>query len=380
MEYAGVVGRWPRVMAVAMLAVLASAAATAQNVTVDADGTPLSQVLQRLEQEADVEFRAAGEGPPGLFARLVSYQAQDVPVGRAVREMCRTLGLDTRRYIAAGRRVFELRLMDPGEVYPPEVQAGPYLVRLTSVTESRSARLRFRGTTEPLTTSHGLRLRLVAEADTEEDAQALLAFDTALAATDDTGKRLESSGRKLRDSQLDGPPMPWSCRMSTLCSVAAPAKDAAALTSISGALIVAAKVTPLRFEFDATEQGASVTKEGYTVTLASLSASRTGVGQIELALARSPDRAATDREPFLRAYGAGRLVVPLSDGRALYLPANTVRPWRSDENKGRMTCGMPVLAPGVQPVKVVYSLFVRSQEIKTIPFRFETVPLPQLPE
>ncbi|MFQ5809434.1 MAG: hypothetical protein ACE5JM_07435 [Armatimonadota bacterium] len=365
------------VAAAVVLAILHSLPATAQNVTLDLEGVPLSQAIERLSLRGGVEVRM-DDVPHELLDRPVTYRSQDVPTRRALREICQELGLRMEAYRAAGQGVlFKLIPLRPGELQPPAVQAGPYIVRLLSIRRRESASLSLGRPTEPPTLRRSLTLSFEVEVDTHADAKALLAVHPAADVTDNTGKALEPSSRELSSGTPRGGGYMWPRPMTPALAFGLPATDAVSLREIAGELVIAGKVTPVRLEFQATQTGARLEKEGYAVTLESVKLVPPRICHVELTIVQPP-RPPDVPEPRWREQLAGTCTVVLDDGSERYARqgGGLVTPGAAGADKWELSFRAYDIPAGAAPVKVAYSLTLRSHERKRIPFSFQDIPLP----
>ncbi len=360
------------------LTVAACAAGTAQTVTVDVQGVPLHEVIEQLKLEGDVEILTPGL-PADLLELPVSYKAEDVPVKRALREICRPLGLRLHTYGTSrrGGHVFRVVGMRPDEAEPPSGQAGPYAVRLTCITRMDVMTLDFRRRAEPMTFRRHLQLEFEAEADTDENAQALVAFHPAVVVTDNTGKTLEPAREELGESARDRGGHIWNQKMTGTVDVGSPAPEALSLATVAGELVVAAKVTPLRFEFDAAKQGATITKDGYTLTLESVEVTPTGRCHVDFMLLMPVEPDAKARQG-IRGRPDATCTIVLDDGTEVREQMLSARGRQGAEGipTWQITCGTYGFPAGAKPHRVLYSFSIRSDETKRIPFKFENIPLP----
>jgi len=362
------------------LTVAACAAGTAQTVTVDVQDVPLHEVIEQLKLETEADIRADGLAQD-VLAQPVTYTGTDVPLKRALREICGQVGLRLHTYGSSRTLGRHFRLLARGlnEAEPPTVQAGPYLVRLLAVTDTYARKLDFRRLAEPLTFRQDLELLLEAEADTDEDAAALLRFDPAIAVTDNTGKALEPVPRRPEEGAFNISRQ----TMSGPIMVSAPAPEAITLAAIVGELVVAAEVTPLHFEFDAAKHGVTITTKGYTVTLDSVEVTPEGECEVALKLVTPPQPGESDPQRLDPLADFSCFVV-LKDGTELrsMLHRSSVRVPGQPDNAGkrRITYGSTWrssrLPPGTKPAKVLFGSFAKSAETKRIPFKFENIPLP----
>jgi hypothetical protein len=369
---------WRALSLVISLTMVACAAASAQTVTIDAEGVPLNEVIDQLKLDADVDIRTDGV-PQDVLMQPVTYTGADLPIKRALREIGRQAGLRlyTHPGVGSGGRWFRLLAMRPDQVEPPMAQAGPYLVRLARIKLVDERTLDF-GRVEPLTFRNELELSLQAEADTERDAAVLLAIHPALAVTDNTGHTLEPARPELDDRELRRARPAWEESVFSTVSVGPPAKDAVSLAGIAGELVVAAKVTPVRFELDPTKEGQEITQHGYTLRLDSIAAKPQGRVDVDFTMTWQLPRTESGEPQSILRPVRGACAIVLDDGTEVRLTTGggLARAEADGAVKRQFTCRAYDFPAGAKPARVTYSFFVRSDETKRIPFKLENIPLP----
>jgi hypothetical protein len=355
------------------LALVLCSAGAAQNVTVEVDGAPLGEVIAQLKFETEALITAQAL-PEEMLAQPLTYHAVDVPLKRALREICERMRAKLRTFqVGRGRPRYNLVPMPADETPPPTAQAGPYVVRLTAITHSRAVTRDFQHLDAPPRIQDELRLQMEAEADTDEDAEALLGLHPDAVVIDDTGRTLEPARREPSEPRMRGTGI-FGQKLIRSITVAPPAEGATALTRVECELVAAEEVRPLRFELDAAQQGQGMTQDGYTVQLRAV-AVRAG-GRAEVALTVTPPPAGELRHPRIPDATCALL---LEDGTEHRASAHTARGGTSENNimRWEITYWARGLPEGGRPVKVVYSFRYRSQETRRIPFTFVELPLPR---
>jgi hypothetical protein len=351
--------------AVAAVLLSACASAYAQTVSVDFAQVPLRQALAELQRRTGASI----ESPPDSAAsRPVTLRADNAPLRGVLRAVCAQAGAHCEQ---ADRRNFRiLEGPDPGERCPT-VQAGPYTIRIRSVTITDALDLTYeRSDQAPLAFQDQMTIALTIEADADLDTEAVIGMDRGVAARDDVGRIVAARATGLPEGYYDpqGSGYARDGVVSEVLTLDVPGPGATRLTVLEGDLVVHDAVRDVTFEFPLAGPGLPQSAEGHTFAIQGVRPNADdGYYHVDTQwrLPWSPRG-----EPWSDAY----LVAP--DGRRLTFSGASGRLGRQEQDFVIERSYRVRLPADFVPEKLVFECTAKSRETHRVRFRFQDISLP----
>ncbi len=351
--------------AAGLVVLLTCVSAQAQRVTVDFADVPLRDALAQLERLTGAQIGpAAGDAA----AQPVTLRTEDTPLRAVLRAICGQADCyveqtDPERYqVRTGA--------DPAEACPT-AQAGPYRVRIRSITITDALDLKFElGDENPLTFQDRMTVELTVEADLYTDAEAVIGIDQGVRAADDAGRVVAPRATGLRDRYYDPNGHAYARDGVVLDTITldVPHLEAVGLRLLEGEIVVHDSVEQVAFEFPLRGPLGSQTRPGHTFALTDVEP-RDEDGYYcvssEWRLPRCP-RVEPWHEGYLVAADGTRLHSSRSSGTRGSRPDGS---FFTDTRKY-------TLPGGFVPETFLFLFVAKSPETHTVHFRFDDIPLP----
>ncbi len=342
-------------------------------VTIKADQAPLSDVLKQLEDQTGTRiyspFRNVPEDP------MVSVEAQDASLRAVLREIAAQCGCYLQ---GGGTNTYILREGDDPRELAPSVVAGPYTLRLRSVSVNDSMTLDLMATGEqPLRLNRGMVVSIEIEADDDLDLARIYALHPAARAVDDRGRVIAPKETELPERY--GPPRSYSHQwwVSSQVQLAHPGRQATSIASLEGDLLVYEQAQHVQLVLPLDDPQARAEDAGCALALVE-AGPKEGRGYAVTAKLTVPPEAATNgtvRSSSRPPQGDVRLET--ADGTRIGGYPSSMRGGGRDDEAATWEYEWAFQVPADQtPVRMVYSLVVAGGELETLPYKFENVLLP----
>jgi hypothetical protein len=339
--------------------------AAAQRVTLSIKDADVGRVLAELSRQSgiDIQYILPREG----VEKRHSFTWKETPLKEALRQVGAAFGYTFQRNSPTSF------WGQPGAPPPERRRPGVkidnvqlYVDRLT-VSEMRS--LNF--TTGDLGGHQSFTIELVAEGATEEDVDAIYAFDTGVEAMDDRGNRLVSEVKSFNTGPGSRYPNPDQWRQ--YLTLPAPDPRARKLTYLTGEVVLYRQIRPVRVEFPLPLAERPVTRTvgdlQLTVTDASL---RDGDAVCRLSLSW-PGAVGTPGGEQQRQV---RPMLVTTSGRRLR-PSHVAATDRT-ATSGQLRSDQTLTFTGLDtPAKsLIFDLSIKSSPDRRIRYRISDIPLP----
>lgn len=355
-----------------VLAVVVSAAAHAQIVTLRVENQPLKEVLQSLERQTGWRLDIVGAIDP-LADRLVSVTADELPLKEVLDDICEQAGARWRRVQANLVWIQD----GPDLSEPPEVEVEGFRIRIKQIRIADDAH--FTSTEGGVTTRNYLQITFEVEAPTDEAADVLFGLHPGAEVVDDTGKVLAPQNPDYAPNQNPVHRFPSPDRFAVSPLFAQPAENATSLRSIAGELTVYQDQQVVRAEFDWKDEEQIVEVDGLAITLAKLSLNpQPGAlqGSLNFRLEGLPPA------PDMRTGTLGcRVKLEMPNGVTLVVPrGGGGSGWVNDGIlRGLYSTSFSFQGEWPAPERIVFEWPLPGGTLVGLPYRFENVPLPQRP-
>ncbi len=200
-----------RVALFALLGSMVGIVAQAQRVTIDVKNVPLSDVLQQLHEQTGYELLVHGKARSGTG--MVTVSLTDVPLKRAVQEICRQVGREPHR-LQFRYHCYVLYPAGPASEDAASTVAGDYVLRASCGEIAHRPRPHFGGPrSQELPKEEYPRLTMRVEIDAPDDAAGsrVLGIEPGVKLVDDRGRGMAQAADELPVTGLADPPCHGRC-------------------------------------------------------------------------------------------------------------------------------------------------------------------------
>lgn len=361
-------------VALAAITVITSANfASAQLVTVDMKNVTIQDVAKELETQSGLRMQFIGGKKPlqwFIGARIAELKAEDEPVKHVLRRACEETGYKFRRI---NENTFWI---ETGEMPPRPYFAriGVYEVTVEQVTVSGQVRsLNFsEGIPRENKTAPRLTVKLVIEADTEEDAETIAGL-TAIAVADNDGKETTAPEEKHQRVHF----FPTPDKFSRSITFDLPSDSATEIATLIGGLKIRQSIERKSLEFN------DLKKTNVPLAFEDMSA-------VLLEFTPPPANSPTDHNNRLnwkvkleaQNMEHGQDKEDVWNREKIRLIGNDGKDYMANSTSGSgrnktMTWDMRFSIPGdVEPVALSLDLARKSSQTREVEFMIRNIPLP----